>query len=85
MKALKLKLDTRSSMNPPTNFTLKLVEYVLTLNFLQFNGKYYTQITVTAKETKMAWSYAIIAMNYVEGQIIKIAEEVYYPNITNKH
>jgi len=48
--------------NPSTTNILKLLQYVLTKNNFDFNGKHYLQVGGTAMGTKVAPSFAILFM-----------------------
>ena len=42
--SLKYFLDKREVKDPPTYTLVRMAEWVLTLNFFEFNGEYYKQV-----------------------------------------
>ena len=60
--ACKEALETCLTLAPPTNYLVGLIQQILTLNNFTFNGEHYLQTQGTAMGTRMAPSYARIAL-----------------------
>ena len=70
IKSCEEKLHTRTVEDPPTWLITRLLRFILTLNFFEFNGKVYHQVSGTAMGTKMAPNYANLFMGRLEQQLI---------------
>ena len=68
--ALKEALDNRHSYEPKSELIIKLVNYVLSLKNITFNGTNYLQIKLCAMGTIAAPSYATIFMGNFEERFI---------------
>jgi hypothetical protein len=62
--------STASPDSPSASFLCTLVNLILTLNFFQFNSKFWLQIHGTAMGTCMAPSYANIFMGWLEEKFL---------------
>ena len=69
-------LNKRKNTTIPTDFLIKLMEFVLTHNNFEFNGKHYVQKQGTAMGTKMAPSYACLFMGNLEDKFLSAAEQI---------
>ena len=72
LKALREALDNREIKQIPTENLLKMAEFVLKNNFLEFNDKVKKQLSSRAIETKFAQTYASIFMEKLEGNFLKL-------------
>ena len=63
-------LSTRTIEEPPTWLIINLLRYILTLNYFEFNGRVYHQVSGTAMGTKMAPNYANLFMGDLEEKLI---------------
>ena len=63
-------LSTRTIEEPPTWLIINLPRYILTLNYFEFNGRVYHQVSGTAMGTKMAPNYANLFMGDLEEKLI---------------
>ena len=70
LEAAQRMLDTRSTLNPPTEDLINLMEHVLNLNCFVYNNTHYRQKHGTAMGTKMAPSYANIFMADLERRLL---------------
>ena len=70
LEALKLALDSREDKNISTESLLELAKCVLENNVFEHNGAVYKQKQGTAIGTKMAPSYAILFMSYLEENLL---------------
>ena len=64
-------LNKRESQEIPTQFLIKLMDFVLKNNNFSFNGQNFIQIQGTAMGTKMAPSYACLFMGDLERDILE--------------
>ena len=64
------RLSTRPIEEPPTWLITRLLRFILTLNFFEFNGNIYHQVSGTAMGTKMAPNYANIFMGSLEQKLL---------------
>ena len=71
LEALKAALDGREDKSLSTETLLDLAECVLKNNVFEHNNTYFKQKQGTAIGTKMAPSYAILFMAYIENQILE--------------
>jgi len=71
MEALKVALEQREDKSVSTESLLDLAKCVLENNVFEHNGEIYKQKQGTAIGTKMAPSYAILFMAYLEEKILK--------------
>ena len=71
LEALKVALDGREDKSVSTETLLDLAECVLKNNIFEHNNTYFKQLQGTAIGTKMAPSYAILFMSYIENQILE--------------
>ncbi len=71
LAALREALSSRPNQKVPTEVIVKLAEIILQNNVFEFNGVFYKQIQGTAMGTKMAPSYAILYMDYLERKILE--------------
>ena len=67
-------LETRVDKDPHTSILLKLIHFVLTNNYFEFNGEFFHQTHGTAMGTKMAPNYACIFMGKLEQELLKSAQ-----------
>ena len=58
----------------PTEDIIKMTEFVLKKNLLEFNSKFYKQISRTIIGRKFAPPYACIFMDYIETKFLKSQE-----------
>ena len=70
LKACRDTLLSRTRDDPHTWFVLTLLRFVLTLNYFEFDDKFYHQISGTAMGTKLAPNYANIFMGQLESKLI---------------
>lgn len=59
------------------DFILEAVEIVLANNTFTFNGKHFRQIKGTAMGTKMAPTYATLALGYLEETMYKKVNQTF--------
>ena len=71
LEALKVALDNRQDKSVSTETLLDLAECVLKNNVFEHNNTCFKQKQGTAIGTKMAPSYAILFMSYIENQILE--------------
>ena len=69
--ALESNLNKRSDKSVPTDFIIKLMWLVLTLNTFEWKGKLFTQKTGTAIGTRSAPTFAGIFMGMLEKIILE--------------
>ena len=74
LSALKEALENRSAKKIPTETLIKLAEFVLKNNLLEFNNKVFQQISGTTVGTKFAPPYAFIYMYKVEQDFLETQE-----------
>ena len=67
-------LETRVDKDPHTSILLKLIHFVLTNNYFEFNGEFFHQTHGTAMGTKMAPNYACIFMGKLEQELLESAQ-----------
>ena len=67
-------LETRVDKDPHTSILLKLIRFVLTNNYFEFNGEFFHQTHGTAMGTKMAPNYACIFMGKLEQELLESAQ-----------
>ena len=58
-------------------FILSSIDLILKNNYFRFNGEIFLQISGTAMGTKMAPTYAILVMGFLEERMYTIVKEVY--------
>ena len=75
LRALKEALDSRHSNEPQSELITSLMNHILTLNNVAFNGTNYLQVKGRAMDTIAAPSYATIVMGNFEEKFI-------YPHIS---
>ena len=69
LEALRYYLDKREKKYPPTETVIKLAEFVLTRNCMEFDGQFFKQILGTMMGTPFAVEYSCLTMSYVEMKI----------------
>ena len=69
LQALKYYLDRREEKEIPTDVLLRLAELVLTVNCVEFNGEYYSQVSGTMMGTPAAVEYSCLTMSHQEKKI----------------
>ena len=74
LEALRKRLNERDSPKVPTEDIVRMADFVLKNNFLEFNGEVKRQKSRTAIGTKFAPPYACIFMNEVETEFLKSHE-----------
>ena len=72
IEACRTHLLSRTLEDPPTRFVLTLIRFILTLNYFEFNGRLYHQVSGTAMGTKMAPNYANLFMGELEKKLINL-------------
>ena len=70
-EACRRALNKRVKKEPPTEFLIHLMDFILRYNAFEFNNRYYIQIQGTAMGTCMAPSYANIFMADLEERFLK--------------
>ena len=65
------------------DFILGSVKFVLENNFFSFENDLYVQIRGTAMGTKMAPTYAILVMGFIEVNMYRILKEIHNEEISN--
>ena len=71
LEALREALDKRKTHKIPTGKLVKMAEVVLKINYFQFLGKVYQQISGIAKGTKFAPPYACIFVDQVKKEFLQ--------------
>ena len=71
LNALREALEQRSGKEIPTKNLIKMAEFILKNNFLEFDSKVFQQITGTAIGTKFAPPYACIFMDKLETKFLE--------------
>ena len=74
LKALSEALDNRENKQIPAENLLKMAEFVLKNNYLEFNDKIKKQLSGTTIEKKFAPTYAITFMDKLERDFLKSQE-----------
>ena len=72
IEACKQQLLTRTVEEPPTWLITSLLRFILTLNYFEFNGRIYHQVSGTAMGTKMAPNYANLFMGALESKLLSL-------------
>ena len=72
--ALETSLDKRSDRTVPTDYIIKLMWLVLTLNTFEWKGKLFTQKTGTAIGTRSAPTFAGLFMGMLEKIMLEAWE-----------
>ena len=70
LESCEFHLNKRENKKIPTNFLLKLMDFVLKNNNFTFNNTHYIQVQGTAMGTPMAPSYACLFMGVLEQKIL---------------
>ena len=70
MQAFETALDKRHDQRVPTWFLMYLLKQVLTGNIFEFDGEYFVQRIGTTMGTRIAPTYAIIFMDWLEDKKI---------------
>ena len=68
LRALREVFDKREQHTIPTSELIRMVDFVLSNNYFEFNGQIKQQISGTALGTKFAPPYACLFMNKIEPQ-----------------
>ena len=80
LSALDHLLDQRPPHTlPPTQFLVKLSQFILTHNNFSFNSHHYLQVKSMAMGTLMAPSYANLFMGHLEQDFLN--SELYKPSL----
>ena len=70
--ACKQHLLNRTLEEPPTWLITSLLRFILTLNYFEFNGGIYHQVSGTKMGTKMAPNYANLFMGELETKLLNL-------------
>ena len=70
LESCEFHLNKRDNQKIPTNFLVKLMDFVLKNNNFTFNNTHYVQVQGTAMGTPMAPSYACLFMGVLEQKIL---------------
>ncbi|XP_077977051.1 uncharacterized protein LOC144442164 [Glandiceps talaboti] len=70
IKAVQEALEENNTTTPHPQLVTEMIEFILSKNYFKFNDTFYLQIQGTAMGSKMAPSYANIAMGKLEKEII---------------
>ena len=74
LKVLQSQYDKFIDKTVPTEDIIKMAEFVLKNNLLEFNSKFYKQLSRTAIGTKFAPPYACIFVDYIKTEFLKSQE-----------
>jgi len=84
LDSVKFWLDKEKDKLPdrfPADFILSGIDLILKNNYFQFCDNIYLQKAGTAMGTKMAPTYAILVMGFLEEKMYTIIKDIYHPNI----
>ena len=71
LEVLRKQLNAFDNKSIPTEYLVKMAEFVLKNNYFEFNSSCKHQISGTAIGTKFAPPYACIFMDYIEREFLK--------------
>ena len=71
LKALKYHLEREPHQEIPTDTLIRLAELVLTVNCMEFNGRFYSQVSGTMMGTPFGVEYSCSFMIYQETKLLE--------------